>query len=180
MTIRFATLADVPAMRAIYAPYVSHSSVSFEYRVPTAAEFAARFEKITADYPWLVAVEDGTVLGYAYASRMFARAAYDWDVDMSIYVAKAAQGKGLGRALYAALEQRLEAQGFCNLFALITEDNAASIAFHAHMGYEQVGCMPRVGYKFGRWHGVVWMMKRLRDPSALGPAPVRPVEASNC
>ncbi len=180
MIIRLATEADLPAMRAVYAPYVYENVVSFEYAVPKPEAFAARFERITAEFPWLAAEENGEILGYAYASRAFSRAAYDWCADMSVYVSRGARRRGVGAALYAALEARLAEMGLCNLFALITESNTGSIAFHHRQGYEQVGLLPRAGYKFGRWHGVVWMMKRLRETEDPGPAPVSRVDPKDC
>ena len=87
MTYRLASPSDLPAMLAIYRPYVERDTASFEYETPSPEEFAARFGRIAADFPWYVAEESGVVVGYAYASRAFERAAYRWDADLSVYIA---------------------------------------------------------------------------------------------
>ena len=160
--IRIATEADIPAILSIYAPYVLNTTYSFEYTVPTEAEFLARFQKITAQFPWLVWEEDGKVLGYAYSSPPFERAAYAWCAEPSIYLLPEAQGKGIGRKLYAALEKILLLQGYQVLYALITEENRGSVAFHEKCGYHINTVFPVCGYKSGRWLGLIWMEKRLK------------------
>jgi len=103
--IRFATEADIPAILDIYGPYILNTAISFEYSVPTLEEFTERFLGITAQFPWLVWEENGQLLGYAYASLPFGRAAYRWCAASSIYLAPHAQGKGIGtKALTAAME----------------------------------------------------------------------------
>jgi phosphinothricin acetyltransferase len=161
--IRIATEADLPEILAIYAPYVENTTVSFEYDVPCRREFMQRFYTITEQFPWLVWEEEGEILGYAYAARPFPRAAYSWDAEPSVYVSPRAQGRGVGRKLYAALEELLKLQGYQTLYAIITEENAASLAFHRALGYEDLALFPRCGYKFGRWIGVWWMEKRLNS-----------------
>ena len=173
MKYRLADRADLPAMLEIYRPYVEEETVSFEYETPSLEAFSARFERITADFPWYVAEEDGAVIGYAYASRAFERAAYQWDADMSVYIAKDFHGRGVGRALYEILERDLIAMGYVNAYALITQENAASIAFHEKMGYRFMAEMPAAGYKFGRWLSVAWYSKRLREAADPGEAPKR-------
>ena len=160
--IRVATQADVPAILAIYAPYVTDTTITFEYEVPTRAEFLARFQSITRDYPWLVWEENGEILGYAYACRPFERVAYSWCAEPSIYLKPAAQGRGIGRKLYLALEELLKLQGFRVLLALITGENTGSLAFHQKLGYATAGELKDCGYKFNRWLGVFWMEKQLK------------------
>lgn len=111
MSIREAVPADVPAMLAIYAEYVTQTAVSFEYEVPSEAEFTRRLTEHTAVYPWLVWEEDGRVLGYCYAGRAFERAAYAWNAEISCYLAHEAQHRGIGRQLYARIEELLCRQG---------------------------------------------------------------------
>ena len=111
MSIREAVPADVPAMLAIYAEYVTQTAVSFEYEVPSEAEFTRRLAEHTAVYPWLVWEEDGRVLGYCYAGRAFERAAYAWNAEISCYLAHEAQHRGIGRQLYARIEELLRRQG---------------------------------------------------------------------
>lgn len=172
--IRIAREADLSAMLAIYGPYVRSTTVSFEYEVPDEDTFLRRFRGITAQFPWLVwEEEDGQILGYAYASAPFERAAYRWCAEPSIYLLPEARGRDIGRKLYAALEEVLSRQGYCVLYALVTEENLASVRFHEKCGYRPCMMLPRCGFKFGRWLGLTWMEKRLNfveNPSAF-PAP---------
>ena len=170
--IRIATEADVPEILAIYAPYVENTTVSFEYDVPCRREFMQRFYTITEQFPWLVWEEDGQILGYAYAARPFPRAAYSWDAEPSIYLCPGAKGRGIGRKLYAALEEILKIQGYQVLYAIITQENAASVAFHEKMGYEMLSLFPRCGFKHGRWLGVYWMEKRLSSVETPNSFPI--------
>jgi len=180
--IRPAEERDIPAMLAVYAPYVEETAVSFEYAVPSPEEFRARLARVQGFYPWLVAEQEGRVLGYAYASRFHPRAAYDWSVEVSIYLGRQERGRGLGRQLYEALEAMLRAQNVLSAYACIALAEApdehldhASIRFHERMGYRLTGTFPNCGYKFGRWYGMVWMEKRLVPadaPESLHPAPV--------
>ena len=170
--IRFATEADIPAILEIYAPYVLNTTFTFEYTVPTAAEFTARFRTITAQCPWVVWEEDGKVLGYAYGSLPFERAAYAWCSEVSIYLAPQVQGKGVGRKLYRVLEAIMTCQGYQVVYSLITSENTGSLTFHERVGYRFTANMAKCGYKFGRWLGVIWMEKRLQDSDVPGKMPV--------
>ena len=172
--IRFATEADIPAILNIYGPYVLNTAASFEYTVPTTEEFTQRFRSITAQFPWLVWEEDGKILGYAYGSLPFSRAAYRWCAASSIYLAPRAQGQGIGRKLYAALEDLLQAQGYRKTYAIITSDNPGSLRFHERQGFRFIAEFPECGYKFGKHYGVVWMEKVLNTEqiSADFPKPV--------
>lgn len=159
--LRFATEADVPAILAIYAPYVRDTTVSFEYEVPSEAAFLERFRTITRDFPWLVWEAGGKILGYTYACRPFERAAYAWCAEPSIYLLPEARGRGIGKRLYLALEEILKMQGYQVLLALITGENTTSAAFHKKLGYSLAGELKDSGYKFDRWCSVFWMEKRL-------------------
>ena len=163
--IRFAKESDLPAILDIYGPYVLNTAISFEYTVPTLEEFAERFRSITAQFPWLVWEEDGKILGYAYGAAPFERAAFSWCAEPSIYLAPAAQRKGIGRKLYDALEQILTRQGYRVLYAIITTDNASSIAFHKALGYRHLADFPNCGFKHSCWHGVTWLEKPLNPPA---------------
>jgi len=170
--IRLAAHADLPAILAIYAPYVENTTYTFEYDVPTLESFTARFDAITAQFPWLVWEDDGRVLGYAYGSAPFERAAYQWCAEVSIYLALEIQGKGIGKKLYRALEAFLKLQGYKNIFSLITAENLGSLAFHSRLGYTVCGQFPNCGLKFGRWLGVTWMKKELFSGEIPSIAPV--------
>ncbi|NQJ07248.1 N-acetyltransferase [Streptococcus suis] len=159
--IRSARIEDAADLVAIYAPYVEKTAITFETEVPTVEAFASRIEKTLEKFPYLVAVEEGKIVGYAYASTYYARAAYDWTVEFSVYVQKEARGKGIGNLLYTALEEELTARGFKNFLACITLPNPASIALHEKKGYQQVAHFKKVGYKFGTWHDIVWLQKSL-------------------
>ena len=157
--IRIAVEKDVPQMLAIYAPYIENTTHTFEYDVPSQEAFLQRFRMITAQFPWLVFEEEGKILGYAYGSAPFARAAYRWSAEDSIYLLPEAQGRGIGTRLVQALEQILFYQGYQRLYALITSENTGSIAFHKKLGYTLRGELPGAGIKFGRRIGVIWMDK---------------------
>lgn len=161
--LRIANETDVPEILHIYGPYVLNSTATFEYDVPTLAEFTHRFQTITAQFPWLVWEEDGQILGYAYASPPYTRAAYSWCAEPSVYLRPEAKGKGIAAKLYHALEKILELQGYQVLYALITSENAASLRFHEKCGYSYRAEFPDCGFKFGRWLGIFWMEKRLKS-----------------
>ena len=178
--IRSATPDDAPVLREIYRYYVEHTAVTFDYETPPADEFRRRIEETLSFYPYLVAEENGVVRGYACAGRFHPRAAYGWCAETTIYLSPEARGRGLGRALYTALEEALAAMGIRNLYACISDPivedeylTAASPRVHARMGYEKIGEFHRCGFKFGRWYNMVWMEKLLPGPEG-DPAPVQP------
>jgi phosphinothricin acetyltransferase len=170
--IRIATENDVPAMLAIYTPYVENTTYSFEYAPPTLEQFVQRFAKYTRQCPWLVWEEDGKVLGYAYASLPFERAAYAWCAEISIYLAPEIHGRGIGRRLYAAVEEILWLQGYRIIYSLITSENTGSLAFHEKVGYQYCTEFPGCGFKFGKWLGVIWMEKRSKSVETPSSFPV--------
>lgn len=172
MSIRMATIEDIPQILDIYRPYVENTAISSEYTVPSLYEFHQRFLKTTAQYPWLVWEEKGAILGYTYASRPLERAAYQWSASASIYLRPDAKGKGIGRKLYAALEQLLQLQGYRKVYAIITTVNEDSIAFHQAVGYRQAAQLPDCGYKLGIRYGILWMEKTLNTWDAPPNAPL--------
>lgn len=133
---------DIFPMLAIYAPYVRDTAITFEYEVPTAAEFGARLHHVLPEYPWLVCRAPGQVLGYAYAHRHMERAAYGWNVECSVYVLGSARGRGVGRALYGALLELLRLQGVVNAYGCIAVPNEASEALHRATGFSCWGISP--------------------------------------
>lgn len=172
---------DAAAVAAIYRPSVTDSFISFEEVAPTEVEMAERITTTLAFTPWLVAEDDGEVVGYAYAGRHRDRAAYRWSVDISAYIRGDRQGRGLGTALYGALLPILAAQGFAHAFAGITQPNPASVRLHRSIGMELVGVYRDVGYKLGAWRDVAWYQLRLveqpGDPPSE-PIPVRQLLAA--
>lgn len=161
MKIRVVTPSDAAELVSIYAPYVMHTAITFEYEVPTAEEFRDRICRTLEKYPYLVAEEDGVILGYAYASAFKGRAAYDWSAETSIYVRENFGHRGVGSLLYRELENLLRRQHICNLCACIAYPNPASIAFHESFGYRTVAHFTASGYKQGAWYDMIWMEKEL-------------------
>ena len=179
--LRPASLSDAPALRAIYAPYVEKTAITFEYTVPDIEAFAARMRATLRRYPYLVAVRGGEIVGYAYAGAFGERSAYAWAAEASIYLREDQRRQGIGRRLYAALEALLRAQHVQTLYACIAYPDGAddvhltknSAQFHAHIGYRLVGEFSRCGYKFGTWYSMVWMEKHIGAHEAA-PQPVLP------
>ncbi len=180
ITIRTASPEDVGGLLEIYAPYVEQTAITFENDVPTVEEFAARMGQVLAKYPYLVAEQEGALLGYAYAGPFKTRAAYDWAVETSIYVRQGRKRMGIGSRLYEALEKALKAQGVLNLNACIayavTEDahlTNDSVRFHERCGYKLTAHFHQCGYKFDRWYDMVWMEKLIGEHTP-NPRKVRP------
>lgn len=172
MSIRIATEQDLPQILSVYAPYVEQTTVSFEYEVPSPDAFRQRFLNITARFPWLVWEENSRILGYAYACAPFERAAYQWCAEPSIYLRQDVRGKGIGRKLYAALEEILRQQGFRLSYAIITSENDASLAFHSRMGYSHLAFFSDCAWKHGRLLGITWMQKQLNSAEITMNPPV--------
>ncbi len=166
MKIRSAVPDDAKRLLEIYAYYVANTAVSFEYDVPSEAEFRCRIQNTLQKYPYLVLEEDGIIQGYAYAGIFKARAAYTHSCEVSIYVDHDAKRRGYGRKLYEALENRLKKQGILNMYACIAypvvEDehlSRDSEQFHRHLGFSTVGEFHQCACKFGRWYNMIWMEK---------------------
>ena len=135
VVLRVAGEADAPAMLALYAPYVIQTTVSSEYTPPSLEEFVGRMRTYMARLPWLVCLVDGEVAGYGYASPHRTRAAYQWSVETSIYVAEEWHRHGIAGAIYAALFELLTMQGYYNIYVGITSPNERSMKFHKSMGF---------------------------------------------
>ena len=171
MLIRALSLPDIAAVQAIYAHHVSHGLATFEEDPPDLDDVAGRVAAVQArGLPWLVAEEDGRVLGYAYASPFRPRTAYRFTVEDSVYVAPDAAGRGVGKALLDAVIAACEAMGLRQMIAVIGDsDNTASIGLHRACGFEFKTALTGVGYKFGRWVDVVWMQRSLNGGDERGP-----------
>ena len=146
-SIRLARAADSTAVADIYRPAVTERATSFELEPPDATEMRQRIVACLERMPWLVAEDDGNVVGYAYASPHRTRLAYQWSVEVSAYVDERAQQRGVGRGLYEALFRVLVLQGFRNAYAGITLPNAASEGFHRRLGFTRVGVFRDIGFK---------------------------------
>ena len=161
MSVRAATAADGAACARIYEPYVRETAITFETEVPGADEMAARIEAANATHAWLVLEDGATVVGYAYGGTFRARAAYRFACEVSVYVERGRARTGAGRALYAALLERLAERGYHTAVAGMTLPNEASVGLHRAMGFEDVGVFREVGRKLGAWHDVGWMQRSL-------------------
>jgi L-amino acid N-acyltransferase YncA len=152
-SIRNASSADLPVITEIYRDSVLTGTASYEISPPDLAEMTVRHAGIVErDYPYIVAeADDGTLLGYAYASAFRTRPAYRWLVEDSIYLAREAQGKGIGKALLRDLLVRCEALGFRQMVAVIGGASPASIAVHRSLGFELTGTLKGTGFKHGKW-----------------------------
>ncbi|HMM20945.1 MAG TPA: N-acetyltransferase family protein [Selenomonadales bacterium] len=154
--LRFATPEDCPSLLAIYSPYVKNTVISFELAPPSTQDFRSRIAATLEQFPWLVGEIDGKAAGYAYASKHRARTAYQWSVDLSVYIDPAYHKRNIATALYSALRDLLTLQGYYNAFAGVTIPNEKSEGFHESFGFRPVGVYRHVGYKFNRWHDVKW------------------------
>lgn len=170
---RLATPADAEVLLAIYAPYVE-TSITFECTCPTVEEFRTRIEERYMLYPYIVCEYNGTPVGYAYASRLFAREAYDWSVELSVYMDMSHRGRGLGRAIYAKLLDLLAMQGVRTAHGKVTFPNEKSDRLHRDLGFELVGTMHNVGFKLGQWRDVNHYEKYIGNFEEA-PKPVVPI-----
>ena len=166
ITIRPVTEADAEKLLAIYAPYVTDTFVTYEYTVPTVEEFRERIRNTLQAYPYFAAVENGRIIGYAYASAFHPRRAYLWSAEATVYLERGVRGRGVGRLLYERLEEALKQQNVQNVNACIAYPQAEdeyltkdSVLFHEKLGYTMVGTFHQCGYKFHRWYDMVWMEK---------------------
>ena len=165
--VRAATPQDAEQLLEIYTPFVisedcSVSNVSFELTAPSLAEFRQRIVDISSKYPYLVGEKDGQILGYVYCHPYRERLAYQWSVEVTIYLAPAGQGKGLGRLLYETMEKLLCLQGVTMAYSCITVGNDHSIKMHEALGYRFIGTFTNSGYKNGQWLDTVWLEKQLQ------------------
>jgi L-amino acid N-acyltransferase YncA len=168
---RPATVADIPAVTAIYAHAVRHGTATFEIDPPNEDEMADRFRALAkAGLPYLVAERDGKVQGYAYAGLYRTRFAYRYTLEDSIYVDRDCRGRGIGRALIDHLLSQAGARGFRQMIAVIGDsEQAASIALHRAAGFTMVGTLAAVGFKFGRWLDTVLMQRPLGPGATTSP-----------
>lgn len=181
VSIRMATEEDAEEILKIYSPYVTDTAITFEYEIPSITEFSQRIKDTLQMYPYIVAMEEKRIVGYAYASAFKKRAAYNWAVETSIYLKQDCTGNGLGKKLYLALENILKRQNIINLNSCIAytsvEDvylDNTSMFFHEHLGYSKVAHFTKCGYKFDTWYDMIWMEKILGDHPAV-PDPFIPI-----
>lgn len=171
MKLRPAKARDLEAIQAIYAHHVLTGLGTFEEVPPSLAEMGERHAAICArGLPWIVAEEAGAVVGYAYAGPFRTRAAYRFTVEDSVYVAEAARGRGVGKALLLAVIDHCERLGLRQMVGIIGDSgNGASMALHRACGFELKAVLPGLGWKFDRWVDVVWMQRALGRGAEVGP-----------
>ena len=149
--IRPVKAGDDEAIAAIYNPFVAETTVTFEEEAVSAAQIRERIGHTTATHPYLVLEEEGRVAGYAYASAFRARPAYRFTAETTIYLAAGATGRGQGARLYRALLDMLKKEDFHTALGIIALPNEASVRLHQKLGFEKIGQIAQVGFKFGRW-----------------------------
>jgi L-amino acid N-acyltransferase YncA len=174
-TIRLATENDAAATRAIYVPIVKQTSFSFELTPPNVSDMRQRLVKTLERLPWLVCEYGGVVVGYTYANPHRVRAAYQWSVEVSVYVHAEYRQKRVARALYTSLFALLRLQGYYNVYAGITLPNDGGVRLHESLGFQSVGVYEAVAYKLGAWQDVSWWQMMLQDrPGAPKPPTILP------
>lgn len=163
LIFRFATENDAKEILEIYRPYVENTTITFEYEVPSVKEFKERIMKILEEYPYIVCEYDKKIIGYAYAHRVWSRAAYQWDAELSIYTNENYSGNGIGKKLYKMLMEILKLQNVVNVYGCVTYPNENSDKLHEYLGFNKVGIFKNAGYKFGKWIGVTWFEKAILE-----------------
>ena len=161
MNVRLATESDAARVFEIYTPIVNETSISFELVPPALDTIRDRIRTVLGTHAWLVAEQDGAVLGYAYATAFRAREAYQWTTEVTVYVHRDHRGRGVARALYPALFRVLALQGYRTAVAVIALPNAGSVRLHEALGFHPIGVFHSIGHKFGEWHDTGWWQLQL-------------------
>ena len=174
MHFRLASEKDAADLLAIYGQYIE-TPITFECTLPSVREFAERIANISAFYPYIVAEEDGKIVGYAYAHRHMEREAYQWNAELSVYLDKNATSHGIGTQLVTKVIALLRLQGIKKLVSGITQPNAKSDGLHAKLGFKLVGTYTHAGFKAGQWYDVSWFENNIGEH---GLNPVSPVSLS--
>ncbi|WP_346239268.1 N-acetyltransferase family protein [Niabella insulamsoli] len=177
MKIVVATPDMADQMLKIYAPFITGSVVTFETKLPDNDVFRKRINSCLKRFPWLAAVQDGKVLGYAYAAAYRERDAYQWAVECSVYIDADAKKAGIATRLYNALFDLLKLQGIYKVYAVITTPNPESVGFHERFGFKWFATYTQVGFKSGQWCDVGWWQLLLKETGTDTPAPIRPFSA---
>ena len=174
LVFRFATEKDAEEILKIYEPYVEKTTITFEYEVPSAEEFKGRIREILKEYPYIICEYENEIVGYAYAHRIWSRAAYQWDAELSVYTDGNYAGNGIGKKLYKILIEILKLQNVVNVYALVTYPNENSEKLHNYFGFKKVAFFENSGYKFEKWVGVTWFEKAISE-YPKNPKPIKKV-----
>lgn len=170
---RLVHVNDARALAEIYRPFVESTAVSFETVVPTAQEFESKIRSLRENYPFLVCEMNNEVVGYIYAQKPMSRAAYAWNVELSLYIDLRVTGQKIGTKLLAIMLSLLKLQKTQNVYSLITLPNAPCLKLHEHFGFREVARFNQTGFKNGAWQDVVWLEKAIGDHS-IPPEELRP------
>lgn len=171
LTVRAAAPLDAPAISAIYAHHVAHGTATFDTVPRSVVETAAKIDECAArGWPFLVVVDGGRIVGYAYATQFRDRPAYALTCENSIYVHPERLGQGIGKGLLTALLSKAQDSGFRQMIAVIGGDEPSSVALHKSLGFRHAGRMQSVGRKFGRWLDTVYMQIALDVGDGLPPS----------
>ena len=170
--IRLAQPSDAEGILDIYAPYIRDTSFTFEAEVPSVAVFADRIAAYLGNWPWLVYEEEEKIAGYAYGSRYRERIGYQWCVECSVYIHDDFHRQGIAKALYKALFNILQMQGYYNVYTVINLPNEHSVRLHEACGFTWFANYENVGYKLGRWKTVGWWQLRLHEYIDNPPPPI--------
>lgn len=153
---------DIAACTELYNYYIENTCITLEEEPVTPEEFGARAARITKNYPCIVARDGaGKPIGFAYLDVFNPRSAYRCTADLSIYVDRTCRGSGVGQKLYAEIERLGRERGIENLISIITSDNEVSLRFHRKNGFTEIGVMPAVAFKFGKYLDVSFFQKHL-------------------
>lgn len=172
ITLRPAVPEDAAKLVEIYKPYILQTAVTYEYEVPSEEAFAGRIARtLDRGYPYLIAEQNGRIIGYAYAGSYGVRAAFQHTTELSVYLDMEKKGQGAGRMLYEAIEEALRKKDFHCLVAVIAAPDEEpdpyltrdSLKFHKAMGYKKAGELHQCGYKFGPWYNIVHMEKLIQQ-----------------
>lgn len=178
MLIRIACAKDAEALLQIYAQYID-TNITFEYELPTVAQFRKRIVDTLTMYPYLVAQEEGRICGYAYAHRIQQREAYQWGAELSIYLDREVQRCGVGTQLYLRLITELKRQGVRSVYGCVATPNPGSERLHEKLGFKRIALFRKAGFKNHAWHDITWFEKEIAEHDC-DPAPLIPFAASDC
>lgn len=159
--IRAVSPLDAEKLSEIYNTYVLNECVSYEYDAVSIEDFRARILNYTKQYPYLVAMKNDEVIGYAYASSFHPRRAFHWDCEVSLYLDKNARGLGIGTVLMQKILEILNKCNYVNVYSYINFPNEASIALHEKFGFKECGFFKGTGFKFGEWRDLICLEKKL-------------------
>jgi len=179
LVIRMAEIQDAKDILAIYEPYILETAITFEYDTIPIEIFEERMRKVLEQFPWLVCEKEGKLIGYAYCSPHYERAAFAWDCECSVYIAKEAHHQGVATALYTKLFELIEKQGYYNIYSLIALPHESSVALHKKFGFVEVGIYDKTGYKLGAWWDIIVLEKKLRSFEQIPTNPISILEISS-